>query len=229
MMKTKQYYIDNLNVLYEDSHLIVIEKPINVLSQKDDTNDFDINEIVKDYLKEKHQKPGNVYLGLVHRLDRRVGGVLVLAKTSKAASRLSEDIRNNNFSKYYIAKTKGIIDNNGSINVNILKDEKTKKAIINKNGKPSSLDYEIINYDKDNTYVYVNLHTGRYNQIRVSFAYINHPLVNDYKYGKCNVNNDDLGLWCYKIIIRHPITKEKMEFECKPNGLIWNELKLNKK
>ena len=90
-------------------------------------------------------------------------------------------------------------------------------------------DYEIINYDKDNTYVYVNLHTGRYNQIRVSFAYINHPLVNDYKYGKCNVNNDDLGLWCYKIIIRHPITKEKMEFKCKPNGLIWNELKLNKK
>ena len=99
MMKNKQYYIDNLNVLYEDNHLIVIEKPINVLSQKDNTNDFDVNEIVKDYLKEKYKKEGNVYLGLVHRLDRRVGGVLVLAKTSKAASRLSEDIRNNNFDK----------------------------------------------------------------------------------------------------------------------------------
>ena len=228
-MKTKQYYIDNLNVLYEDNHLIVIEKPINVLSQKDDTNDFDINEIVKDYLKEKYQKPGNVYLGLVHRLDRRVGGVLVLAKTNKAASRLSEDIRNNNFSKYYIAKANGIISKNGSINVSILKDEKTKKAIINKNGKPSSLDYEIINYDKDSTYVYVNLHTGRYNQIRVSFSYINHPLINDYKYGKCNVNNNELGLWCYKLIINHPITKEKMEFTCNPKGLIWNELKLNNK
>ena len=228
-MKTKQYYIDNLNVLYEDNHLIVIEKPINVLSQKDDTNDFDINEIVKDYLKEKYQKPGNVYLGLVHRLDRRVGGVLVLAKTSKAASRLSEDIRNNNFSKYYIAKANGIISKNGSINVSILKDEKTKKAVINKNGKPSSLDYEIINYDKDSTYVYVNLHTGRYNQIRVSFSYINHPLINDYKYGKCNVNNNELGLWCYKLIINHPITKEKMEFTCNPKGLIWNELKLNNK
>ena len=228
-MKDKQYYIDNLNVLYEDNHLIVIEKPINVLSQKDDTNDFDINEIVKDYLKEKYQKPGNVYLGLVHRLDRRVGGVLVLAKTSKAASRLSEDIRNNNFSKYYIAKANGIISKNGSINVSILKDEKTKKAIINKNGKPSSLDYEIINYDKDSTYVYVNLHTGRYNQIRVSFSYINHPLINDYKYGKCNVNNNELGLWCYKLIINHPITKKKMEFTCNPKGLIWNELKLNNK
>ena len=226
MMKTKQYYIDNLNVLYEDNHLIVIEKPINVLSQKDDTNDFDINEIVKDYLKEKYQKPGNVYLGLVHRLDRRVGGVLVLAKTSKAASRLSEDIRNNNFSKYYIAKTEGIINNNGSINVNILKDEKTKKAIIDKNGKPSSLDYEIINYDQNKTYVYINLHTGRYNQIRVSFNYINHPLINDYKYGKCKVNDNELGLWCYKIIINHPITKEKMEFISNPKGLIWNQLNL---
>lgn len=227
MMKTKQYYIDNLNVLYEDNHLIVIEKPTNVLSQKDDTNDFDVNEIVKEYLKEKYQKPGNVYLGLVHRLDRRVGGVLVLAKTSKAASRLSEDIRNNNFYKYYIAKTVGSIPNNGSISVNILKDEKTKKAIIDKNGKPSSLDYEVINYDRNNTYVYVNLHTGRYNQIRVSFAHINHPLINDHKYGNCKINNDDIGLWCYKIIINHPITKEKMEFICHPKGSIWNNLKLN--
>lgn len=225
MMKTKQYYIDNLNVLYEDNHLIVIEKPINVLSQKDNTNDFDVNEIVKDYLKNKYNKPGNVYLGLVHRLDRRVGGVLVLAKTSKAASRLSEDIRNNNFEKYYIAKATGKILNDGEIKVNILKDEKTKKAIISNNGKPSSLDYSIINYDNNDTYVYVNLHTGRYNQIRVSFSYINHPLVNDYKYSNCKVNDNELGLWCHKIIINHPVTKEKLSFECLPKGSIWNNLK----
>ena len=86
-------------VLYEDNHLIVIEKPVNVLSQKDNTNDIDITEIVKEYLKNKYNKPGNVYLGLVHRLDRRVGGVLVLAKTSKAAARLSDDIRNRKFEK----------------------------------------------------------------------------------------------------------------------------------
>ena len=229
MMKTKEYYIKNLKVLYEDNHLIVIEKPVNVLSQKDETNDFDVNEIVKDYLKEKYQKPGNVYLGLVHRLDRRVGGVLVLAKTSKAAARLSDDIRNNKFDKFYIAKTTGKLLQNGSINVNILKDEKTKKAIIDKKGKPSSLDYEIINYDESNTYVYVNLYTGRYNQIRVSFSHINHPLVNDYKYGNCKVNNLELGLWCYKIIINHPVTKEKMEFISYPNGSIWSNLKLNNK
>ena len=226
MMKTKEYYIENLNVLYEDNHLIVIEKPVKVLSQKDETEDFDINEIVKEYLKRKYNKPGNVYLGLVHRLDRRVGGVLVLAKTSKAASRLSEDIRNDHFEKYYICKCNGIIEKDGSININIRKDEKTKKAIVDKNGKPSSLDYKILGYDNDMTYCYINLHTGRYNQIRVSFSYINHYLVNDYKYGNCKMNKNDLGLWCYKIVITHPITKEKLTFKSQPKGYIWNNLKL---
>ena len=225
-MKDKQYYIDNLNVLYEDNHLIVIEKPINVLSQKDETNDFDVNEIVKEYLKNKYNKPGNVYLGLVHRLDRRVGGVLVLAKTSKAASRLSEDIRNNKFEKYYIAKTYGIIDKDGYIKINIKKDEKNKKAIISKDGKLSTLDYQVINYDSNQTYVYVNLHTGRYNQIRVSFSHIGYPLVNDNKYGTCKPNNDSLGLWCYKIVINHPVTKERIQFVCCPNGDIWNNLEI---
>ena len=227
MMKNKQYYIDNLSILYEDNHLIVIEKPINVLSQIDNTNDFDVNEIVKDYLKEKYKKEGNVYLGLVHRLDRRVGGVLVLAKTSKAASRLSEDIRNNNFDKKYIAKTNGIIKENNSINIKIKKDEKLKKAIISKDGKDSSLDYNVINYDNSDTYVLVNLYTGRYNQIRVSFSHINHPLINDYKYGNCKVNNNELGLWCYRITITHPISKEKITFESLPKGNIWNKLDVN--
>ncbi len=226
-MKTKQYYIDNLKILYEDNHLIVIEKPINVLSQKDNSEDVDITEIVKYFLKQKYQKPGNVYLGLIHRLDRRVGGVLVLTKTSKAASRLSEDIRNNNFEKYYIGKANGIIKQDGSINVKIKKDEKIKKAIISNDGKPSTLDYTIINYDNDNTFVHINLHTGRYNQIRVSFSHINHPLVNDYKYGNCKVNNDELGLWCSKIVINHPITKEKLEFISLPKGKIWENLLFN--
>ena len=224
MMKTKNYYIENLNVLYEDNHLIVIEKPVNVLSQKDDTNDFDVNEIVKEYLKQKYQKPGNVYLGLVHRLDRRVGGVLVLAKTSKAAARLSEDIRNNRFEKHYICKCNGILSKDGSININIRKDEKIKKAVVDEKGKLSLLDYKVLGYDNDNTYCYVYLHTGRYNQIRVSFSHINHYLVNDYKYGNCIVNKDELGLWCYKITITHPVTKQLMTFVSEPKGKIWNNL-----
>lgn len=225
-MKTKSEYVNDLVVLYEDNHLIVIEKPVNVLSQKDNTNDIDITEIVKEYLKNKYNKPGNVYLGLVHRLDRRVGGVLVLAKTSKAAARLSDDIRNRKFEKFYIAKTYGKIINNGTINVNIKKDENLKLAIISPDGKPSSLDYNVIGYDNDQTYVNISLHSGRYNQIRVSFSYINHPLINDYKYGKCKINSDDLGLWCHKIIINHPITKEKIVFESLPKGTIWSNLSI---
>lgn len=228
MMKTKEYYINNLNILYEDNHLIVIEKPIDVLSQKDNTNDFDITEIVKDYLKEKYNKPGNVYLGLIHRLDRRVGGVLVLTKTSKAAARLSEDIRKHNFEKYYIAKAKGIIKKDGKIDVNIKKDTINKKAVISNDGKPSSLSYNIINYDNDSTYLNIDLHTGRYNQIRVSFNYIKHPLINDYKYSGERPNDNQLGLWCYKISIIHPITKEKMTFKCMPKGEIWEGLNINR-
>ena len=103
MIKTKdiKYYVKNLNVLYEDNHVIVIEKPADVLSQKDKTGDFAITDVVNNYLKEKYNKPGEAYVGLVHRLDRRVSGVMVLAKTSKAASRLSDDIKNHNMTKYY--------------------------------------------------------------------------------------------------------------------------------
>ena len=223
-MKTKEYYIKNLNVLYEDNHLIVIEKPVDILSQKDQTNDFDINEIVKTYIKEKYNKPGNVYLGLIHRLDRRVGGVLVLCKTSKAAARLSEDIRNKQFKKYYLSKVYGVIEKDVDIKVNIKKDENKKMAIICDEGKPSSLSYEVIGYDNDSTYVKVDLHTGRYNQIRASFNHINHPIVNDYKYTKKEPISDELGLWCYQIEIIHPVKKESMIFTCEPKGNIWSNL-----
>ncbi len=220
MMKNKEYYVNNLNVLYEDNHLLVVEKPLNVLSQKDITNDLDMNEIIKEYLKQKYNKPGNVYLGLVHRLDRRVGGVMVFAKTSKAASRLSSDIQNHLFNKYYIAKVKGLLEHNSSINIKIKKDE-NNYAIISDDGKESRLDYYILDQDHNDTYVLINLHTGRYNQIRVSFNYINHPIINDYKYSNENKTHNDIGLWCYAIAINHPITKEKMVFTLLPKGELW--------
>lgn len=227
MMNSKEYYINNLEVLYEDNHLLVIKKPINVLCQKDISNDFDINDIVKEYLKRKYNKTGNVYLGLVHRLDRRVGGVLVLAKTSKAAARLSEDIKNHNVKKYYLAKTYGCITQDGSINIKIKKDEKKHLAIISNDGKEAVLNYQVINCNNNYSYVYVDLKTGRYNQIRVSFKSINHGIVNDYKYNKEICPNDnDLGLWCYKMVITHPTTKETMEFKCIPDGKIWIDLNI---
>ena len=160
-------YVNSLNILYEDNHLLVVEKFINVLSQKDNTNDIDMTEIVKEYLKKKYNKPGNVYVGLIHRLDRRVGGVMVFAKTSKAASRLSEDIRNHKFQKRYLALALGEVDS-GTMVDKIIKDEKTRLAKLSKDGKEAILNYQVINRiligDVIHSYVKVELVTGRYNQ-----------------------------------------------------------------
>ena len=115
-----------LNVIYEDNHIIVVEKPANIPSQKDNTNDIDMLTIIKDYLKEKYDKKGNVYLGLVHRLDRPVGGIMVFAKTSKAASRLSDQIRKNEFKKTYIAIVDGALkQKQGTWKDYLIKNEKT--------------------------------------------------------------------------------------------------------
>jgi 23S rRNA pseudouridine1911/1915/1917 synthase len=219
----------NLNVLYEDNHLLVVEKGVNILSQKDITGDIDMTEIVSNYLKTKYNKPGNVYVGLIHRLDRRVGGVMIIAKTSKAAKRLSEDIRNHKFTKTYLGYVEGRIVNDGSINVKIEKDEKTKMAIITNKGQDSKLNYQVINYHQNSTYVLIDLVTGRYNQIRASFAHIGHPIINDYKYNNnIALNKNDIGLYCYRLGINHPITKEYMEFTNFPSEEIWDECKLKR-
>lgn len=216
-------YIDKLNILFEDNHIIVVEKFPNVLSQGDITEDISMLDIVKEYIKVKYSKPGNVYLGLVHRLDRRVGGVMVFAKTSKAASRLSESIRNNEFNKHYYVLVNGCVDKDGEVNIKIKKDE-SNKAIISNDGKDSFLYYHVLDHINDNTLLDIDLITGRYNQIRVSMAYINHPIINDYKYSSLyKKNNDEIGLYCYEISFPHPITHEIMEFNKKPNGKIWQK------
>ena len=224
-MKDFEYYVSNLEVLYEDNHIIVVNKEKDVLSQKDETDDFSINEIVKEYLKRKYNKLGNVYLGLVHRLDRRVSGIMVLAKTSKAASRLSKSIMEHEFEKKYLAYVEGILDKDGCIDIKISKQDNI--AIIDKNGKMSHLDYKLINNDGINTYVLVNLESGRYNQIRLSFASIGHPIYGDLKYGAKN-KCDDLGLCSYRIAFVHPVTKEYMTFSLIPKVDIWKNMKLKK-
>ena len=188
--------------------------------QKDKTNDFDINEIVKEYLKRKYNKPGNVYLGLVHRLDRRVGGVMVLAKTSKAASRLSIDIQNHNFDKYYLVKASGKLQAKGSINIKIKKVD--NMAVISESGAKAMLDYKTLCCSEEYSYALVDLLTGKYNQIRLSFSSIGHPLIGDYKYG--GIKKDRIGLWCYKIRLMHPVTKELIEFVNLPKGEFWKDI-----
>ncbi|MFL8675353.1 RluA family pseudouridine synthase [Clostridioides sp. GD02404] len=218
-----------IRVIYEDNHLLVVEKPVNILSQGDDTNDKDMVNLLKDYIKKKYNKPGNVYIGLIHRLDRPVGGVMVFAKTSKAASRLSEQVRNKTFNKTYLA----IIHGNMKSGKDTLKDflYKNKKTnmvtVVKKNhkdAKEAELDYKILNFKENLSLVQVNLKTGRSHQIRVQFSSRKHPLYGDQRYGKeINKVGQQIALWSNKIELYHPTTKEKMEFTCHtPDKYPWN-------
>lgn len=221
-----------IKVIYEDNHLLVVEKPVNILSQGDDTNDKDMVNLLKQYVKEKYNKPGNVFIGLVHRLDRPVGGVMVFAKTSKAASRLSEQVRNKTFKKVYRAIIHGEMDKKESILRDYLyKNKKTNMvSVVNKNhkeAKDAELSYKTLNKENGFSLVEINLKTGRPHQIRVQFASRKHPLFGDQRYGQdVNKVGQQISLWSYKIEIQHPTTKEKMEFTCEPpQEYPWNIFK----
>lgn len=214
-----------LNILYEDNHIIVVVKEEGILSQGDYTNEDSMIEMIKEYLKVKYGKPGNVFVGLVHRLDRRVSGVMVFAKTSKAASRLSEAIRNHLFSKKYVAIVSGYLTGSRRL-VNKL-EKVDRLAVESVNGKESVLEYTVVDNFKINEHEFsvldINLLTGRYNQIRKQLSIIGHPIVNDYKYGYNGENIEDaFGLRCYEISFPHPITKEILTFKSNFEN-IWKE------
>ena len=208
-----------LVILYEDNHIIVVYKFSGILSQSDSTKDLDMVSIVKTYLKDRYHKPGNVYLGLVHRLDRPVKGVMVFAKTSKAAARLSEQIRNGQMHKKYYAVVEGILKEKEGILENKIEKIDNKKVLIDTpNGKEARLEYKVLK-EKDNlSLVDINLLTGRYHQIRLQFSSRNHPLYGDTLYG--SKYKGDLALISYSLSFIHPITKEKMCFEIKINSQI---------
>ncbi len=203
-----------INILYEDNHLLVVEKPINILVQSDYTQDLDLLTILKQDLKKRYNKPGNVYLGLVHRLDRPVGGVMVFAKTSKAASRLSEQVRTHKLEKVYHAIVYGKLKEKDQLHDYLLKDTKTNMVVVDKNGKEAILDYEIINYlpKEDLSLVKIHLKTGRSHQIRVQFSSRNHPLYGDQRYNKQAKVGEQIALFASSLSFYHPITKEKMTF-----------------
>ena len=207
-----------INILYEDNHLLVVEKPIGMLSQADITGDEDLLSLLKDYIKEKYNKPGNVYLGLVHRLDRMVGGVMVFAKTSKAASRLSKEIQDGSFHKTYIAICNGKVDKSGKFVDKIEKlDDGT--SIISDNGKEGILEYSLLKYDKDNdiSIVKINLLTGRHHQIRIQFSTRGYPLLGDHRYGVDNTKLP-IALYAYKLEFLHPVKQVPMSFEIVPKN-----------
>ena len=207
-----------MKVLFEDNQIIVVEKPFNIPSQGDKTGDVDMLSMVKDYIKEEYNKPGNVYIGLVHRLDRPTGGVMVFARTSKAAGRLSDEIRERKIQKTYLAICNGKFDEKkGTMKDYLWKDEKKNTSYVvkasKKNAKEAILDYEVLKYDEkeDVSLVKIDLHTGRHHQIRVQFSSRMHALYGDTKYhGKGG--NAQLCLWAYKLSLIHPTTKEELTY-----------------
>lgn len=215
----------NINIIYEDNHLLVVEKPVNVLSQSDSTGDKDLLSILKKYIKYKYNKPGNVYLGLVHRLDRPVGGVMAFARTSKAASRLSDQIRRGDFKKTYLAVVHGVPpEATGYLEHYLVKDHKANRvyAVEGKsNGaKKAALKYKTLETSSGFSLVKIDLLTGRPHQIRVQFAVSGNPLFGDQKYGtSLNKPGQQIALWSNSIVCSHPTLKERMVFKCKPPNL----------
>ena len=220
----------NLNILYEDNHIIVCYKPRGILSQADNTSSLDMLTLLKEYIKEKYNKPGSVFLGLVHRLDRNTDGVMVFARTSKAAKRLSEDIKNNNFHKKYLAVVEGMIEGSRTLTDMLYYDEFKKKSFIikRKDSKEAILTYNSVDYVNGKTLLDISLKTGRHHQIRCQLSNIGHPIVGDVKYGSSIAVGDKYALTAYSLSFIHPTKKEEMVFKYIPDDSFYKEFNIKK-
>ena len=212
-----------IKILYEDNHVLVVIKPVNMPVCEDESKDKDLLTELKGYIKTKYNKPGNVYLGLIHRLDRPVSGVMVFAKTSKAASRLSEQIRKNEMKKTYFAVVEGTMPLEGTLEDKLLKDTKLNIVKVDNKGKDSVLEYKVVKTVYNYSLVKINLRTGRSHQIRVQFSSRNHALYGDQKYNRNSKVGEQIALFAGCLSFVHPITKEIMTFSAKtPDLYPWN-------
>lgn len=216
-------------ILYEDNHLLIVEKPVNVPVQQDRSKDQDLLTILKQYIKEEYNKPGNVYLALVHRLDRPVGGAIVFAKTSKAASRMANLLRKRELNRSYIAVVHGTMKRKSGTLVHYLyKDRrKNKVSVVDKSKRGAQkavLHYKVIKERNSYTLVNITLETGRSHQIRVQLKHIGHPLYGDQKYGRdVNKVGQQIALWSTELTFVHPVRKEEMQIVSNPpNSEPWN-------
>lgn len=212
---------DELIILYEDNHIIVVLKPQNVACCPDESGDDNLLDCVKKYVKETYNKPGNVFIGLVHRLDRPTGGVMVFAKTSKAASRLSEQMKNGGFEKRYLAVLCGSPSRKKATLENYLRKNSVNNTVYvctqtEEGAKFASLAYEILDEKDGLALAEINLHTGRTHQIRVQTASINCPVYGDMRYGGEKAVKGKLALWAYSLRFTHPTTGESLRFIAEP-------------
>ena len=224
-----------IDVLYEDNHILVVNKPQNVPTQADESGDEDLLTMCKAYIKQKYNKQGNVFLGLVHRLDRPTGGVIVFARTTKAASRLSAQIRENNFNKHYVAVVEGILkDKIGHLTNYLKKDTKNNKVYVcpelESDAKKAELDYTVLDEHDNLSLIDISLLTGRSHQIRVQFSTLGNPIVSDIKYGAKQKITKNLSLWAYKLSFKHPTKDEVLTFTSFPpeKEIPWKYFDLHK-
>lgn len=219
-------------ILFEDNHLLVVEKPVNIPVQEDESHDPDMLTLLKEDLKVRYDKPGQVYLGLVHRLDRPVGGVMVFAKTSKAASRLSDQVRTRQIKKVYEAVICGQTQPSAQLEDYLLKDEKRNVVSCvssqKEKAKLAQLQYRTLSKTKNFSLVEIQLKTGRSHQIRVQFSSRQLPLWGDQRYNKAAKVGQQIALWAVSLSLVHPVTHESLTFTSHPpQAFPWDQFILD--
>jgi len=220
---------DNLEVLFEDNHLLIVNKKSGDIVQGDKTGDKPLSDVVKEYIKEKYNKPGEVFLGVVHRLDRPTSGIIIFARTTKALERLNKMLRERTISKTYWAVVKNIPPKEKDSLIHFLKKnpKNNKSTVFSKEtdaSKKAILHYSILKKLDNYSLLKIDLETGRHHQIRAQLAYIGSPIKGDLKYGASRSNKDgSIHLHARKILFTHPVSKEKISILAPiPNEVIWN-------
>ena len=217
-------------IIFIDNHLIAVTKPAGLLTQPDRNTDESLIDQTRQWIKEKYNKPNNIFLGLVHRLDRNVSGVVLFARTSKAASRLSKQFREGTPKKHYRAIVLGKLKEEQTTLVHYLRKEKSLRATVfpreTPTAKRSELSYEVINSLEKKSLLEVSLSTGRFHQIRAQMAFIGHPIIGDVKYGAPEpLPNQEIALYAHKLVFSHPVSNEEITLTA-PEPKTWEQFKL---
>ena len=217
-------------IIYIDNHLIAVTKPAGLLTQPSGNADESLIDQTRQLIKEKYNKPNNIFLGLVHRLDRNVSGVILFARTSKAASRLSKQFREGTLEKRYRAIVLGKLKKEHTTLVHYLRKEKSLRATVfpreTPEAKRSELSYDVINSLEKKSLLEVSLSTGRFHQIRAQMAFIGHPIIGDVKYGAPEpLPNQEIALYAHKLVFSHPVSNEEITLTA-PEPKTWEQFKL---
>jgi 23S rRNA pseudouridine1911/1915/1917 synthase len=207
---------DSAEILFCDNHLLVAAKPSNMLTQPDHSDAMSLEAWAKEWVKKEFQKKGAVFLHCIYRLDRPVSGLVLFARTSKALSRLNEQMRNLEIQKIYVAEVEGILPKGEAERLDHYLIHGDHRAIIAKEGTPGAkharLQFEVIHSKAQTSYVRIELETGRYHQIRAQFSATGHPIVGDRLYGSKTGDSKEIRLHCFEISFQHPVTKEQLSF-----------------